>query len=85
MKRNDATPTTRPPRPACAPPADKTDRRGDAPGPQCDQAERPDKPRICDFRATACLCDARRQARQIVTQLDIEAAMWQMLGKEPER
>jgi len=33
------------PRPACASHADRPDRRGDAPGPQCDQAER--------FRATA--------------------------------
>ncbi len=27
----------------------------------------------------------RATARQIATQLDIEAAMWQLLGKEPKR
>jgi hypothetical protein len=56
MKRDDATPTDRPPR---------IERRDDAPGSREDQAER--------FRATA---------RHIATQLDIEAAMWRMLGKD---
>ncbi|MBD3309556.1 hypothetical protein GF348_24465 [candidate division KSB3 bacterium] len=64
MKRDDAMPTGRSPR---------IERRDDAPGSREDQAERPDKPRICDFRATA---------RHIATQLDIEAVMWRMLGKD---
>ena len=46
----------------------RTERRGEAPGPRSDQAQR--------FRATA---------RQIATQLDIEAAMWRMLDQEAER
>lgn len=63
-----AKPQEQPPRPACAPHADRTERRDDAPGPRCDQAER--------FRATA---------RHTATQIDIEAAMWRILDREPER
>ena len=39
----------------------------------CPDGERPDKPRICDFRAAA---------RHVATQVDIEETMWRMLDKE---
>ena len=40
------------------------------------QDDAPDTRQAERFRATA---------RHIATQLDIEATMWQLLGKEPER
>ena len=74
MKRTGKTSAVAPSRP---------DRRGDAPGPRCDQAERPGIPRVQDFRTAA---------QHIATQLDhaevaagIEAAMWRMLDQEAER
>ena len=52
--------------------------RPTGPGAQSNPAqERPGQPRAQErFRATA---------RQIVTQLDIEQTMWQILEKEPKR
>ncbi len=60
---------------------DKPTDRPPRPAPQGDgpddrQGERPGQPRAQEcFRATA---------RQIVTQLDIEETMWQILEKEPK-
>ncbi len=56
-------------------PPPRPESRDAAPNTQTDQAERPGRPRVQDFRATAL---------HIATQLDIEAAMWQIMGKPPQ-
>jgi len=50
------------------------------------QTERPPRPECRDVARDSRQAERfRATARRIATQLDIEAAMWQLLGKEPER